>query len=102
MRMATAKKAIKKYSVPAAGSFTRRDSTLSQWGNSLGLRIPREAAQQLKLRAGERVRVEVKSGSMTITPMRKKWSESELLDGVTPQIVEGEIDWGPPVGKEIW
>jgi antitoxin MazE len=80
----------------------RRNSTVSRWGNSLGVRIPREAAEQLKLRAGERVRVEVKSGAMTITPMRKKWSESEMLHGVRPEMVESEIDWGPAMGKELW
>jgi len=33
---------------------------------------------------------------------RKKWTERELLRGVTPKMVGGEINWGPPVGKEIW
>ncbi len=32
-----------------------RQSTLSQWGNSLGVRIPQDAVDQLGLRAGERV-----------------------------------------------
>jgi len=100
--MPAAKKPKKRHSAPSPGFSSRRNSTVSRWGNSLGLRIPREAAQQLKLRAGERVRVEVKSGSMTVTPMRKKWSEMELLRGVTPELVEGEIDWGPPKGKEVW
>jgi antitoxin MazE len=98
--MAAPKKSSKRSSTPIRGSY--RKTTVSRWGNSLGLRIPREAAQQLKLRAGERVRVEIRSGTMTVTPMRKKWSETELLRGVTPDMVAGEVDWGPPVGKEIW
>jgi antitoxin MazE len=79
-----------------------RNSTVSRWGNSLGVRIPREVAAQLKLRAGGRVRVEVKSGSLTVTPIRKKWTEAQLLEGVKPEMVQGEMDWGPPVGKEVW
>jgi len=81
-----------------------RDGTVSRWGNSLGLRIPHEAAVQLNLKAGERVRIEVGADSITIKPVRKrkKWTEAELLKGVTPAVVGGEIDWGGPVGKEIW
>ena len=93
---------VKHASRGALISPVQRNSTISRWGNSLGLRIPQEAAEQLKLRAGGRVRVEVKSGVMTITPLRKKWTETELLKGVNPDIVGGEIDWGGPVGKEIW
>lgn len=81
-----------------------RDTTLSRWGNSLGLRIPREATDQLNLRAGAKVTVEIGPDSLTIRPVRKrrKWTEAELLKGVTPQNSGGEIDWGGPLGKEVW
>ena len=84
--------------------MARRKSTVSQWGNSLGLRIPQEAADQLKLKAGEQVSLEVRSDSITIRPMRqrRKWTEAELLKGVTPAAVGREVDWGGPVGKEAW
>lgn len=44
-----------------------------------------------------------KTGKITIRAgkRRKKWTEAELLRGVTPDMVGGEIDWGDPVGKEI-
>jgi antitoxin MazE len=50
------------------------------------------------------VSLEVSAGVITIRPVRerKKWTEAELLKGVTPEMVGGEVDWGPPVGKEIW
>lgn len=75
---------------------------VARWGNSLGLRIPQEAAEQLKLREGEEVSIEVHGDSMTIRLERRKWTEAELLKGVTPQMVGGEVDWGRPVGKEVW
>lgn len=90
---------------PRSGNgIGQRDAMVSQWGNSLGLRIPREAADQLNLKAGERVSIEIGSDSLTIRPVRrrKKWTEAELLKGVTPEMVGGEIDWGGPVGKEVW
>ena len=81
---------------------TVRASTLSRWGNSLGLRIPREAAERLKLAAGTRVSVEIHDGAIVVRPLRKKWSEADLLRGVTPEMVGGEAVPGRPVGKEVW
>jgi antitoxin MazE len=76
---------------------------ISRWGNSLGVRIPREGVEQLRLKDGELVSVEINSDSITIrrSKRRKKWTEAELLKGVTPDMGGGEIDWGGPVGKEI-
>jgi antitoxin MazE len=87
-----------------AAPLAQRNSTLSRWGNSLGLRIPQEAADRLNLKAGARVCVELRADSITIRPVRKgrKWTEADLLKGVTPEMVGGEADWGPPVGKEVW
>ncbi len=82
----------------------RRHSKVAKWGNSLGFRIPQDAAEQLNLRDGGRVSVEYNTDSITIRPVRatrKKWSEAELLKGVTPEIVGGEVDWGNPAGKEL-
>ncbi|MFI5380059.1 MAG: AbrB/MazE/SpoVT family DNA-binding domain-containing protein, partial [Tepidisphaerales bacterium] len=46
-----------------------RDATVSRWGNSLGLRIPREAANRLKLKAGAQVSVECGDDCLTIRPV---------------------------------
>lgn len=86
----------------ASDSIVIRNRRVARWGNSLGFRIPQEAADQLNLKEGEEVSIEVHKNSMTITPARKKWTEDELLKGVTPDMVGGEIDWGGPVGKEVW
>lgn len=96
-------RSLKQQPKPAA-LLARRKSTVSQWGNSLGLRIPQEAADQLKLKAGGQVSLEVREDSITIRPVRqrRKWTEAELLKGVTPEAVGGEVDWGGPVGKEAW
>ncbi|HZL38035.1 MAG TPA: AbrB/MazE/SpoVT family DNA-binding domain-containing protein [Tepidisphaeraceae bacterium] len=71
---------------------------ISRWGNSLGLRIPQEAVDRLKLGAGAQVSLEVDSNSITIRPVRKtrKWTEAQLLKGVTPGMIGGEIGWGKP------
>ena len=63
-------------------------SKVARWGNSLGFRIPREGVERLKLKDGHSVRVRVKGDTITIRPAkaRKKWTEKELLKGITPDI----------------
>jgi antitoxin MazE len=61
-------------------------SKVARWGNSLGFRIPQEGVDLLKLKEGESVRVRVKGSTITICRARprRKWTEKELLKGVTP------------------
>lgn len=86
----------------SATSVTR-SSKVVRLRDSLGFRIPQEAAARLNLRAGDLVSVEIHADRLTIRPVRaarKRWSEAELLRGVTPKIIGGEVDWGKPVGTE--
>jgi antitoxin MazE len=75
---------------------------ISRWGNSLGLRIPREGVQKLALKDGSEVTVEIGDDQILIRPARrrKRWTEAQLLRNVTPDIVGGEVNWGGPVGRE--
>jgi len=77
-------------------------SKVSRWGNSLGFRIPQEGVQQLKLKEGESVRVRVEGDTITIrrAKSRKKWTEAELLKGVTPSMCGPDLI-PDRVGKEL-
>jgi antitoxin MazE len=75
---------------------------VNKWGNSLGLRIPQPVANKVGLTAGTVVSIEVVNNTIVVSPIRKKYSLDELLEGVTPELVGGEYDWGTPVGKEVW
>jgi antitoxin MazE len=68
-------------------------SKVARWGNSLGLRIPQEGVEQLKLREGESVNVQVKGDTITIrrAKARRKWTEKELLNGVTPAMCAPDL-----------
>ncbi len=63
-------------------------SKVARWGNSLGFRIPQEGVDRLKLKEGEEVDVRIKGDAITIrrAKSRKKWTEKDLLKGVTPAI----------------
>ena len=69
----------------AAGTI-EKICKVARWGNSLGLRIPQEGVDQLKLKEGESVKVRVCGETITISRVkaRKKWTEKELLKGITP------------------
>jgi antitoxin MazE len=71
-----------------AAGIIEKVSKVARWGNSLGLRIPQEGVDQLKLKEGESVKVRVKGDTITISRVktRKKWTERELLKGITPAI----------------
>jgi antitoxin MazE len=56
-------------------------ATISKWGNSLALRLPRHVADQVRLAEGTTVELEIDDGTLKIIPSRKKFTLSELLDG---------------------
>jgi antitoxin MazE len=75
---------------------------INKWGNSLGVRIPQPVANQLGFTAGTIVTMEVVDNKIVISPVKKKYQLDELLAGITPESIDGEYDWGEPVGKEVW
>jgi len=75
---------------------------VAKWGNSLALRIPRDAVKTLGLTDGSDVTVVVKDQSMTIRRTRRITTLDDLLKGVTQRNSGGEIDFGSPVGREVW
>jgi antitoxin MazE len=75
---------------------------INRWGNSLGVRIPLPVANELGFKIGTIVDVTVEDGKAVISPIKKKYTLSELLEGVTPDLIEGEYDWGQTVGNEAW
>ncbi len=74
---------------------------LTKWGNSLGLRVPRDIAARLGLTEGARVDVEaLDDGRIVITRSRRRFTLDELLAGMTPEKEHPSTD-DPPRGDEI-
>ena len=74
---------------------------LARWGNSLGVRIPKDIASRSGLREGARVDIEAQGSRIVITPAQKRYELVELLLDVTPQAMREAFDWGPDKGREI-
>lgn len=80
------------------------NTRIQKWGNSLAVRIPKAAATEAGLAQGTEVDLRATKEGLVIRVRRKKkvYTLKELLKGVTPRKVFPEVDWGPPVGREVW
>lgn len=76
---------------------------VQKWGNSLALRIPSSFAAETGLQTGSEVDFTVEGGRLVIAPVAApKYRLNDLLAGMTPENIHGEIDTGPAVGAEAW
>ena len=74
---------------------------VARWGNSLGLRIPKDIATRTGLCEGARVEVVAEGDRIVITPARPRYVLADLLQGMTPEAMREAFDWGPDKGREI-
>lgn len=74
----------------------------SQWGNSIGVRIPRELAKKAGIDVDSTVEINKADDGIIIKPVGKKeYTLRELVKGITPQNRQYEVDFGHPVGREL-
>ena len=79
------------------------EAKVRRWGNSLGLRIPKALAEEAGIEADSAVDLTVRNGEIVVRPQRRrKFKLKDLLAKVTDENKHEEIDFGPPVGKEVW
>ena len=77
-------------------------ATVQKWGNSLGIRIPRELAEDIGFSEGKQVRFEKSGDALMMRPVKRlHYSLKELLKGVTAKNKHKEVNWGPAQGREV-
>ena len=74
---------------------------ISRWGNSLGVRLPKSLAEQVGVRAGERVDVTVEGDTLVLRASAPRYTLGDLLANMTPQAAHEAFDWGDDVGREV-
>lgn len=80
-------------------------SKIQKWGNSQGLRLPKNLLADAQLGVGDEVDINIKEGIMIITPtkrIRGKYNLKDLVRRIPEDSQTREMDWGKPVGKEVW
>jgi antitoxin MazE len=78
---------------------------IQKWGNSQGLRLTKSLLADAQLEVGDEVDIRVKDGMMIVAPAKKirgKHRLEDLVARISENYQAGEVDWGEPVGKEIW
>ena len=76
---------------------------IQKWGNSLALRIPKAFAVESNVTGGSTVEVSMENGNIIVKPIKEsRYTLEELLEGITDENLHGEVNWGRPVGKEVW
>ena len=76
---------------------------ISRWGNSLGLRIPKTAAETLGLSDNDIVDIETRGQSIVIKPTKKQLTLEKIFENWDGSTYDS-YDWGEldkPVGREI-
>lgn len=73
---------------------------IARWGNSLGVRIPKDVAGAVGLAEGARVDIAADDGRIVITVAPPRYVLEELLRGMTPEAMHEAFDWGPDKGRE--
>ncbi len=78
--------------------------TIKKWGHSLGIRIPVKIARELNLSEGSELECSIADGGIMLRPTskRRKYTLKELVDAMPPYEDHEEMDFGPPVGEEVW
>jgi antitoxin MazE len=76
---------------------------VKKWGNSASVRIPAAILAAAALSVDQSVEITVEEGRIVIEPIKAPHYELDrLLDQMTPETFHEEVDFGPPVGQEVW
>ncbi len=78
---------------------------IQKWGNSQGVRLPARVLQEAHLKLGDEVDISVRDGSIVVAPrhrIRGKYRLEDLVAQIPEDFLGGEVEWGPPSGREIW
>jgi len=78
---------------------------VQKWGNSQGLRLSKELLAVVRIDVGDAVDVSARDGTLVITPARRVRGGidlEQLVDRIPKGYQPEELDWGSPVGREVW
>lgn len=76
-------------------------SKVQKWGNSLGVRLPKAIAKELKMEDGSPVEIKTSKNQIIIESIEEESLEL-LLSKITDENIPAEIDFGKTEGKETW
>jgi antitoxin MazE len=75
---------------------------VQKWGNSLGVRIPRSFAADVRVEPGSVVDISLVRGGLMVRAARPRPRLADLLKGISRRNLHAEVDSGRPKGREAW
>lgn len=78
---------------------------VQKWGNSQGLRVTKALLDEARINVGDAVNVSVRKGRIVVEPVtrvRGRYDLKTLISRMPKGYQPKELDWGSPVGKEVW
>jgi antitoxin MazE len=79
------------------------ETTIQKWGNSLGVRLPKELAHKKLLREGSAVVVHETSDGLLISPAKEPSMQlGDLVQRINPANVHAVSEWDAACGNEVW
>ncbi len=79
-------------------------ATISKWGNSQGLRFPKDIMKNLHLAIGDKVNIFIENNKVIVEPIEKekiKYDINELVAKI-PKDYKAKEEIVSTVGKEEW
>lgn len=70
--------------------------------NSLAAKIPVTAAKTAGLKEGDAAEVDAEGAPVALRRPGGRYRIEDLVKEMKPENEPEYVDWGPPVGKEIW
>ena len=79
------------------------DALIKKWGNSHGIRIPKEYLDSLGITPETPLSIEISGNTIVICKKRShKTLEERVAESGVPLRFSNEINWGKPQGSEVW
>lgn len=76
---------------------------VKEWGNSQGVRIPKEALLEAGIDLNEILEMRVSKGVIMLEKKFRHRTLEERAQEFNGQLnLDGEFDWGEAVGREVW
>ena len=77
-------------------------TSIQKWGNSQGIRIPKSILDTINWSENEEIILLIKNEKIILEKAKNRKNIKDLFKDYNGNYKPTEIDWGEPVGDEIW
>ena len=76
---------------------------VKKWGNSAAVRIPAAVMETARFALDQPVDVRAEDGRVVIEPVKRtQYDIGKLIESISRENCHSLVDFGKPVGRELW